>query len=91
MLSERERQILASIEHQLVESDPELVRLFTRGVPRRAGFPLPTFLLVTGLVLMVLGGMIVTASVAVTGIAFAVVALCLAYFRPTSPGWPSPA
>jgi hypothetical protein len=90
MLSERERRTLASIERHLVESDPELARLFARAVPRRPGFSMPTFLLVTGLVLMVLGSMIVTASVAITGIAFALVALAMAYFRPAGRGW-SPA
>jgi hypothetical protein len=39
---------------------------------------------------MVLGSMLVTASVAVTGIFFAVTALGLSYFR-TGQGWPSPA
>ena len=90
MLSDRERRTLATIERQLVESDPELARLFAHGVPRRSGSALPTFLLVTGVLLMVLGSMLVTASVAVTGIAFAVVALGLAYFR-SGQGWPSPA
>jgi hypothetical protein len=90
MLSERERRTLATIERQLTESDPELARLFTRGVPRRSGFSMPTFLLVTGVLLMVLGSMLVTASVAVTGIVFAVTALGLSYFR-TGQGWPSPA
>ena len=71
MLSERERRTLASIERQLSESDPELARLFARGVPRRSRFSMPTFLLVTGVLLMVLGCMLVTASVAVTGIVFA--------------------
>lgn len=91
MLSERERQTLATIERQLTESDPELARLFSRGVRRRRfGFSMPTFLLVTGVLLMVLGSMLVTASVAVTGIVFAVTALGLSYFR-TGQGWPSPA
>jgi hypothetical protein len=90
MLSERERRTLAAIERHLTESDPELAGLFARGVPRRSGFSMPTFLLVTGVVLMVLGSMLVTASVAITGIAFTLTALGLAYFR-TGQGWPSPA
>lgn len=90
MLSERERRTLAAIERHLAESDPDLARLFANGIPRRSGFSIPTFLLVTGVVLMVLGSMLVTASVAVTGIAFAVTALGLAYFR-SGQGWPSPA
>lgn len=90
MLSERERRTLDSIERQLVESDPELARLFARGLRRRTRFSMPTFLLITGVVLMVLGSMLVTASVAVTGIAFAITALALAYYR-TDQGWPSPA
>jgi hypothetical protein len=81
MLSDRERRTLASMERQLVESDPELARLFAQGVPRRTGSPMPTFLLVTGLLLMVLGSMLVTASVALTGIAFAMLALGMAYYR----------
>ena len=91
MLSDRERRTLASIERQLVESDPELARLFAQGVPRRTGFPVPTFLLVTGLVLMVLGSMLVTASVAVTGIAFATLALGMTYYRAHGRGWPATA
>jgi Protein of unknown function (DUF3040) len=91
MLSDRERRTLASIERQLVESDPELARLFAHGVPRRTDSPMPTFLLVTGLLLMVLGSMLVTASVAVTGIAFALTALGMAYFRTNGRGWPATA
>ena len=90
MLSERERRTLDAIERHLSESDPELARLFARGVPRRSRFSMPTFLLVTGVLLMVLGRMLVTASVAVTGIVFAVTALGLSYLR-TGQGWPSPA
>ena len=90
MLSDRERRTLAAIERQLTESDPDLARLFAGGLPRRSGLSMPTFLLVTGVLLMVLGSMLVTASVAVTGIAFAVAALGLAYFR-SGQGWPSPA
>lgn len=89
MLSERERQTLAGIERHLTESDPELARLFARSVPRRSPLSMPTFLLVTGVILMVLGSMLVTASVAVTGVAFALGALGLAYHR--SSGRPSPA
>ena len=90
MLSERERLTLAAIERHLVESDPELAGLFAHSVPHRRSSPLPTFLLVTGVILMILGSMLVTASVAVTGIAFAVTALGLAYFR-SGQGRPSPA
>lgn len=91
MLSERERQTLASMERQLMASDPDLARQFSRGRPRRSGFSMATFLLITGLFLMVLGSMIVTASVAITGIAFAVIALCLAHYRSGTRGWRSPA
>jgi Protein of unknown function (DUF3040) len=91
MLSERERQTLASMERQLMASDPDLARQFARGRPRKSSFSMPTFLLVTGLLLMVLGSLIVTASVAITGIAFALVALCLAHFRSSTGGWRSPA
>lgn len=90
MLSERERRTLATIERHLIESDPQLARLFSRGLPRRSTLSMPTFLLVTGVVLMVLGSMLVTASVAVTGIAFSLVALGMAYYR-SGHGWPSPA
>lgn len=81
MLSERERRTLDTIERHLRESDPDLVRAFTRGIPRRSALSMPSFLLVSGIVLMVLGSMLVTASVAVTGIAFTIAALALAYFR----------
>jgi hypothetical protein len=91
MLSERERRTLASIERELVDSDPDLARLFAGSRPRRSRFTMPTFLLVTGVVLMVLGTLIVTAAVAITGLAFTLSALAVAYFRPGSRGWPSPA
>jgi hypothetical protein len=91
MLSDRERRTLATIERQLVESDPELARLFAHGVPRRSGSALPTFLLVTGVLLMVLGSMLVTVSVAITGIAFALGALAMAHFRAEGRGRPATA
>jgi membrane protein implicated in regulation of membrane protease activity len=47
---------------------------------------MPMFLLISGIFLMVLGSVLVTASVAVTGIAFALAALALAYFRATAQG-----
>jgi hypothetical protein len=91
MLSERERRTLAGIEQHLVESDPELARLFTSGRPRRTGTAMPTFLLVAGVSLMLLGSMLVTASIAIVGVVFAVVALGLAYFRATGRVWPATA
>ena len=92
MLSERERRTLAHIEHALVQSDPELAQLFARAHQRRrSGLTMPTFLLMTGVGLMVLGSLLVTVSVAITGMAFALTALTVAYFRPDPRVFPSAA
>lgn len=86
MLSDRERQTLVAIERQLVESDPELARIFAGGAPRRGRRGLPRVLLICGVLLMVIGSMIVTVSVAITGIALSILALCLAHARPAGLG-----
>ena len=87
MLNERERRILARMEHELVSSDPEFVRLFapTRG-PRITG---PALLLCVGLLVMVAGSASVSVGIALLGMAVCAVALVAAYhhrpvgFRPT--------
>jgi hypothetical protein len=86
MLSDRERRTLAIIERHLVESDPELAMLFAGCAPRSPGGAIPTVLLVTGLLLMITGSMLVAAPMAITGMAMSIVALCLAYARPTGLG-----
>lgn len=89
MISERERRILARIEHQLVESDPDLVRLFAgEWRPRRQGSIMPTVLLVTGLAMLVLGSLLAVVTVALTGMALSVFALFVAHTRPSAPGRP---
>lgn len=90
MLSERERRVLARIERQLIESDPDLARLFA-GADADSGGAAPTFLLVAGLALLVLGSLVAAVPVAVTGLALAVFALFTAHVRPTGLGRPSTA
>lgn len=87
MLSDRERRILARIERHLVESDPELARLFA-GAHRPADGPTPTFLLVAGITLLVLGSIAAAVPVAVAGMALALVALFTAHARATGFGKP---
>lgn len=81
MLSDRERRTLARIERHLVESDPDLARLFA-GAPVRDDRIAPTFLLVTGLALLVFGSITAAVPVAVTGMALSLAALVLANARP---------
>jgi hypothetical protein len=79
-MSDRERRVLESIEHELRRTDPRLVRQFARlGKRRITG---PSMLLTLGLVVMVLGSAIVSVPVALLGIAIAAVALVAAYYRP---------
>ncbi len=81
MLSERERRVLASIEAQFIETDPDLVRLFRDGSRRPAGPGLARTLLAIGLTLMVVGTL-VAAHVALLGIAVSLVALWVAHLTP---------
>lgn len=85
MLSERERQVLAHIEHTLSASDPDLARLLA-GSGSGRGVVAPMLLLVAGLALMVLGSAIATVPVAVIGMALSLAALLLAHARPATPG-----
>jgi hypothetical protein len=85
VLSDRERRVLARIERQLIESDPDLARLFAGGAPRSGG-DTSTFLLVAGLALLVLGSIVAAVPVAVAGMALAVFALFTAHARPTGLG-----
>jgi Protein of unknown function (DUF3040) len=79
-MSDRERRVLESIEHELRRTDPRFVRQFARlGKRRITG---PSMLLTLGLVVMVLGSAIVSVPVALLGIAIAAVALVAAYYRP---------
>ncbi len=90
VLSDRERRSLARIERHLVGSDPELARLFA-GQPRTvAARPGSTFLLATGLLLLVFGS-IAAVPVAVLGMAVSLVGLFTAYARPSGRTRPSPA
>lgn len=81
MLSERERRILARIERHLIESDPDLVRLFARATAHDSNSSAPLFLLVTGLALLVFGSLIAAVPVAVVGMIVSVVALFTARGR----------
>lgn len=78
MLSERDRRVLARIERHLIESDPDLARLFAGAAPRDTGTT-PTFLLVVGLALLVFGSIVAATPVAVAGMALAVFALFTSY------------
>lgn len=78
MLSEREHRVLARIERHLIETDPDLVRLFA-GAGRRTSGTGPTFLLIAGLALLVLGSIVAAIPVAVAGMTLAVFALFTAY------------
>jgi hypothetical protein len=84
VLSDRERRTLARIERQLIESDPDLARLFTRAHRRGSSTStMPTFLLVAGLALLVLGSIVAAVPVAVAGMTIAIFALFTAHARPT--------
>ncbi len=78
MLSERERRTLARMERHLLESDPDLVRMFTRAA-RGPGGTTPKFLLITGLVLLVLGSIVAAVPVALAGMTLAIFALFAAH------------
>lgn len=89
MLNDRERQVLARIEHHLAITDPEFIQLFRGAAPRRSGLN-PSLLLVIGLALMVLGSAVTAVPVAVLGMATAAWALVAAFQRNGSAGF-SPA
>lgn len=90
MLSDRERRILARIERHLVESDPDLARMFAGELRlRSSGSGTPTLMLVAGLMMLVFGSLLAIIPVAVTGMALAVFALFVAHARPTEFGKPS--
>ncbi len=90
MLNDRERRILARIERQLVESDPDLARLFDRHVAAGRVSSMPTFLLVIGLALLVLGSVVAAVPIAVAGMTLSIFALFTAYVRSGSrPLWPA--
>ncbi len=80
MLSDRERNVLARIEQELMATDPAFVRQFAS--PRRRLVGGPALLLALGLAVMVFGSAIISVEVAVLGIGIAVVALVAAYHRP---------
>lgn len=86
MLNERERRSLARIERQLTESDPDLARLFTGALHPGSAESTPTFMLVAGLALVVLGSLVVVAPVAVAGVVLSVFGLVTAHLRPTGFG-----
>lgn len=89
MLNDRERQVLARIEHHLAITDPEFTQLFRTAAPRRSGMN-PSLLLVLGLALMVLGSAVMAVPVAVLGMAVAAGALVVAFQRNGAAGF-SPA
>lgn len=87
MLSDRERRTLARIERHLVESDPDLARLFATAATRRPGGSTPRFLLFAGLALIVLGSIVATVPVVITGMMLALIALFTAYASPAGFGY----
>lgn len=85
MLNERERQVLARIEHHLILTDPEFTRLF-HAAPQRGGVT-PRTLLVVGLLLLVLGAATTAVPVAVFGMLIAAFAVFAAYQRSGTAGF----
>jgi len=81
VLSDREWRTLARIERELTATDPDLVRLFHGAAVRDLDSPMPTFLLVAGLVLIVFGSLIAAVPVAVVGMVMSVFALFTARGR----------
>ncbi|MFC4946921.1 DUF3040 domain-containing protein [Pseudonocardia sp. GCM10023141] len=85
MLSERERRILARIERHLVESDPDLARLFAghlRAYRSTSISGAHTLMLVAGLVMLVAGSLLAVIPIAITGMVVSVFALFVAHTRP---------
>jgi Protein of unknown function (DUF3040). len=89
VLSERERHVLSRIERHLVESDPDLVRLFARAMNHGSDSSAPTFLLVIGLALLVLGSLTTAVPIALIGIGLSLFSLITAHARPSRLGRPS--
>jgi hypothetical protein len=88
VLSERERRTLARIERHLVESDPDLARLFARAALRRSEGTASTFLLIAGLAMLVFGSLVAVIPIAVAGMALSMFAVFTAYTRTTRQGRP---
>jgi hypothetical protein len=86
VLNERERQVLARIEHHLAITDPDFIRLFHTTAPRRSGVS-PRMLLVVGLALLVLGAATTAVPVAVFGMLIAAFAVVAAYQRSGTAGF----
>lgn len=82
MLNDRERRTLARIERQLVESDPDLARLFAEAALRNGEGSGPTVMLAVGLALMVFGSMVTLVPIAVVGMLVSLTALYVAARRP---------
>jgi hypothetical protein len=87
MLSERDRRVLARMEEDLSQSDPQLVRMFHEGPPRTPGHGLPCTLIALGLVIAVAGSMIAVVSLALLGVGLIATALYVAMLR-AQPGRP---
>jgi hypothetical protein len=86
VLNERERQVLARIEHHLAITDPDFIQLFHTAVPQRSGIS-PRLLLVVGLAVLVLGAATAAVPIAVFGMVIAAVAVVAAYQRSGSAGF----
>lgn len=86
MLNERERQVLARIEHHLMITDPEFTRLFHAFSPQRTGVS-PRMLLVVGLLLLVLGAATTAVPIAILGMLMAAFAVVAAYQRSGTAGF----
>lgn len=86
MLNERERQVLARIEHHLAVTDPDFIRLFHTVAPPRSGVS-PRMLLIVGLVVLVLGAATAAVPVAVFGMLIAASAVVAAYQRSGTAGF----
>lgn len=86
MLNERDRQVLARIEHHLAITDPDFIRLFHSVTPQRSGVS-PRTLLVVGLALLVLGAATSAVPIAVFGMLIAAFAVFAAYQRSGTAGF----
>lgn len=86
MLNERERQVLARIEHHLAITDPDFIQIFRTATPQRAGVS-PRLLLIVGLAVLVLGTATAAVPIAVFGMLIAAVAVVAAYQRSGTAGF----
>lgn len=86
MLNERERQVLARIEHHLTLTDPDFIRLFHAVTPQRSGNS-PRTLLIVGLALLVLGAATTAVPIAVLGMLIAAFSVFAAYQRSGTAGF----